>query len=452
MFSKYKKQFLWTIVLLVTAIIAYFLFRNAIIQPDGDDLWFRTETANMRITDYLAMRYRTWTGRMPIEFMLVSFLKRSIIYWHILGVISIMTMGFGVSQIFKYFFQPKKNLYASLFFYIVGLTLPLATWFFSDSGCVKPVYIPEYTCSVTGTGLYWYSGFFNYFLPFSLLFLMIGLLLNLIESEHQNWKIGLLIIGVGFYATAAEQVAILWTLFSFFSLFLYIIKFSGKQRRVVTIKQLIRTPIFYCYILTGIFILLFLTAPGNRVRLEQEIARLLPVFSQFTLFDKLQLGLGYGLEVLSKHMLFMFICMFICSAIIFIIKKERINLITSIIGIVITGLTLFFYFNNKEYSLIKIVSTDNKVILDWYISVLLLIIVLLLLLVYVCVAVFQKKKQKYLVLFFFFTAICNSIFIGLSPTIYGSGIRTQYLSILIYTLIFLFLLLETGYQFVKNIR
>lgn len=449
-----KRFYLWSSAILIIFSIAFLCFHSAVIQPTGDDIWFRDMTANINLIDYLEMRYLSWTGRLPIELLLTGMLRLPLLYWHLLGAFSITLMGWALSRVLIYIFDNQMKTDA-IFMFIIAATVPLIVWIFSDVITKTPVYVANYQTSATSVALYWYSGYFNYFLPFSLCFTMIALFLEMRKKKRYSGLFTAGIILLSIYTTASEQAMLLWAYFCFCMLSVDIYTWFLQEK--MSIKQILQKKSVklesFIYLLTGVFSLFYITAPGNQVRVAKEIQTWMPEFSYLSIIEKLQLGLGYGFEMLIRHMLGLFFVLFFLSMVIFWKRKKKHFVLLSLLGQSVTSLLffcyLFIYFRDKEWQLLK-VSFDSKTDFHWSFLGSLFIVFLLILLFLVAWHIFANQKQKLFLMLCLSFGLVNSALMGFSPTVYGSGIRTQYISFLCYGFVFMIVLLEAFYLFKKR--
>lgn len=436
-----RKLLVFTLIFLVSYLIAYFVFKGADIQTSGDDQWFRNVAHTMGIRNFLEIRYHTWSGRLPVEAAMILFLRLPIEFWHVLGALSIVLMGWATSRICDNVLQ-KSGSFNNIIIYFISFLLPFFVWISSDSRFTS-LYSYDLLNGATNAAVFWYSGYFNYFLPLVLTFTMIALFLDMERrnKQQQLWYVIPIVIA-GFYATSVEQTAFLWAAFCFMMFTkavwkFYILKKEGKSPSFFNV--LVKQPQNVIYILTGIFTLFFLTVPGNRVRLELEITKWLPEFSNFTVFEKIQLGIGFGFEKIGHHMSLLILGLFLIFIILMVLHQKKYGLLLALSGFLFSVI-LFSISQSSNWSLFHLTITTNGVEMHWSIKNLLLVIIVLVHIALFILCYFDKGKMY--TIFFFCLSIVSSIVIGFSPTVYGSGIRTQYLSFVLLGVVFVIALID----------
>lgn len=445
-----RKKILWTLLIIISFLGALVIFNFARLQNNGDDVWFLANS-NSPLLDYLQMRYYTWSGRLPAETLIVVMLRLPIIYWKLLGTFCLVIMGVAVSRIVHSFYYKEKHL-SSPILYGMMFFLPFFVWLFSDLKC-KSFFAPDFTCSVTSTGLFWYTGFFVYFLPFTCVFLMIALFLEM-QKSRKKWVYAIFIIILGVYATCIEQSALFWLVFCSFQFFEYCFQFFRNKGKHFGqfISSFIKTPEFIIYIVTGTFTLFYLLAPGNKNRLALETANWMPEFSSFSIGEKLQIGFGYSLEMITSHLLVLFLLIFICCICIFQFTQDKKGMVISSIGAFLSLIlsAVFFLGRTQQKSYVFLLNSSEKgANIQWNYITLCTVSIIFVLFIAVILRAFEERRQKKDVMMLLIVSWLSSSAIGFSPTIYASGARTQYLSFMLYTLLFLILLVRL-YLIVKS--
>lgn len=430
-FKKNKKA-LWILVFAVVGAITFFLVSSGELQL-GDDMWFKHQIETRNLFEFLSHRYYNWTGRLPAETLLTSMIQLPLIYWHLLITISVLLMGWSVSEIYRHYLGNEKNIYLKIVTFLLSVSIPFLVWAYSDSWCLNPPYKRELSCSVTGSGIYWYTGFFNYFLPISLVFAMIFLFLKMQKSEKKlNYSI--LIVVFGIYALCIEQVVVFWALFCIMNFVTYF-RERWNENKAEIIKNFFKTAEAWIYIITALISLFFITAPGNKNRFSIEIGEWFPEFSKLSLLQKLQLGIGASFEHFALHMEWLILTIFILSLVVAFILKNKLAVLFSGFGLLASAYLIYKtrVQTDKPFKIITVI-IDNGISLHWSKKNALVIFIIMLCLFLITFLVFEKKARKFL-LFTLTTAVISGIVIGFSPTVYGSGIRTQYLSYILYTFV-----------------
>ena len=87
--------------------------------------------------------------------------------------------------------------------------------------------------------------------------------------------------------------------------------------------------------------ILLITSPANANRGEKEIARWLPQYVDFTMFDKLFITTQWLLHFVANSLRYIFIFLWGCLGITFLKRKQKALFIICIIFIIISILPLF---------------------------------------------------------------------------------------------------------------
>lgn len=439
-----KKELLFSYV--IAFIIAFFFFRKTTMSS-SDDLWFKMATEHTPIHQFIVNRYFTWTGRLTVEALLTTFLKLPSVCWFLFGSVSFVVFSISVAYIIRYFYQGINTLFRRVVIYWISFCIPFFIWLVSDFRCRTLPYVENVTCSVTSAGVYWYTGYFNYFLPITLTLLMISLFLAMQKSQRK-WNYALLIIVCSLYVSSSEQSAMLWALFCFFSFVEVLWRIEWKESKYKIVKECCKMPEFIVYFVSAILTVFFITAPGNRERVQIETKNVLPIFSELSVSDKLQRGIGYGFATLVERFVIVIILIFIIASIIQFIRKRYSYLSLSVLGVA-TSIWLFYCttFLPKWY-LIKTEATGKGV--EWSILNLVVVILTLAALVTIIVITFEEKYKKKFTVLLLVSALLSIILIGLSPTMLTSGIRTQYLSFILLTILLIFFICEMSRTVKEN--
>lgn len=422
----------------ITFIIAFFFFQKVTIHS-SDDLWFKVATEHTPIHQFIMNRYFTWTGRLTVEALLTSFLKLPPVCWFLFGSASFVTFSISVSYIVRYFYVGINTWSKRIAIYWISFFIPFLIWLVSDFRCGTLPYVENVTCSVTNAGIYWYTGYFNYFLPITITLLMISLFLAMQKSQRK-WNYALVIIACSIYVSSSEQSAMFWALFCLFTFVEVIRKIEWKDSKYKIVKSCCKMPEFIVYFFSAIFTLFFITAPGNRERVQIEAKNVMPVFSELSFLDKIQRGIGYGFATLVERFVIVIILIFIIASIIQFMRKRYFYLSLSVLGVSTSIWLLYCTAFLPKWYLIKTEATGKGV--EWSILNLVAVILTLTTLVAIIVITFEEKCKKWFAVLLLTSALLSVILIGLSPTILTSGVRTQYLSFILLTILLIFFIYE----------
>lgn len=443
MHSNKKKVILWLFSVGALATLVFIIVSSGVIREDGDDLMFKMKSTGISSFEFLKMRYETWTGRIPTEFTLISFLKLPIFYWHLLVTVIISLFAWSVSSIFVKLFNQNKYSYLHLIYYFISICIPGIVWMFSDTVCLAHPKDLDLACSVTSSGMFWYSGFFTYFFPITILLVVVALFLKLDEFKgYSKIIMTSLTIILSIFVTSIEQTAIFFALFCIVNSMHYFIKHQFTRQ---SLKSYIISSNFVVYAFACIQSIVFLFAPGNKARLAQEIIDWLPAYRDYTIIDKLVVGTKTMYAYFIIHMLWLTIFLF-CALLLyaFLRKKAKCTSI-SLLGIVLT-IFLVLIVNDKKITAIHYLYDSNivpAVNTIWSIPEVLLFVVIMGLLLYLLFCLL-KGYQRIFIIFMFCNVFITTILLGFSPTVYASGVRTQYFAYILFTIIFIFILLSSA--------
>lgn len=251
MLRKIKGNYVFTFSALV---FVFMLYKHCTVQLGvADDVWFLNIAQNKNLIVYLVERYHGWTSRLIIEAIMLVLLRLPSVVWMILDSLMFVLSFYSMIKILN----GQKSLRINLVLFALFITFPFS--FFGSAG--------------------WYATTLNYAWP-----LGFGLYaLSYIEPLLNGGKMGsikkiFLIISL-VIATNQEQMCALILGFYFLSVCYYYYKY--KRINVSLISVLL---------FSTIILLFHATCPGNANRSVQEIATFYPSYENFTIIDKLVLG------------------------------------------------------------------------------------------------------------------------------------------------------------------
>lgn len=222
-------------------------------QHFADDIYFSTALDQRSIWDYLAFRYSRWTGRIPLEFMLVSVVNR-VWLWKLLNIAMFMLLAFSLARLGM---ETKR---------MTGVGVALAA-------CLVLLVTPD----VLWWSAWWLTGSINYLWPAALGAFALSIFLR--PSPAGPLQISLALVGASF-AAYSEQVAIV------------LLALGGAA---LAWRWMHRTAAVWHYVFVLAIALnaaLGLTAPGNANRFAAEHVTWFPDFAAIAFADKLNVGLG----------------------------------------------------------------------------------------------------------------------------------------------------------------
>ncbi len=246
---------------------------------------------------------------------------------------------------------------------------------------------------------------YNYFVPIAV---YTYALVNIFEVYNNEEKLKPLTVIAIMLSCCIEQIsAFSFGLLLILNLF-YLLKTKKISYGLLTV------------LITTILMLLFiLLSPGNEIRKELELTRFDPHYINYTLKDKLKIGLFY----LNHYHLFTKILVSITLVLLAVSIKDK-----NYISIILNVFLLLILINDVEVIMDKVVKVqieliyfDNdmnlvrKIILENMFIIGLLSLSIL----------FSVKNHKLIILVSVIGAILTKVMLGFSPTYIASGVRTM---------------------------
>lgn len=237
------------VVAAITALHVLVLHR----QDFADDLYFSTALDQRPMLEFLAFRYSRWTGRIPIEFMLVAVVNH-VWLWKLLNIAMFMLLAFSLARLGV---EEKR---------VTGSGIALAA-------CLVLLVTPD----VLWWSAWWLTGSINYLWPVALGAFALSVYLQ--PATATQWQIPAALVG-GSIAVYSEQVAIV------------LLAIGGLMLAWRWINGTATVWHFLFVLATALNAAIGLTAPGNANRFAAEHATWFPDFAVIGFADKLNIGLG----------------------------------------------------------------------------------------------------------------------------------------------------------------
>jgi len=346
----------------------------------GDDVDFSKVDNNL--VDYLVDRYFTWSSRIIIELCVVFLSKINFLIWGIFNTIIYTLVGVMLSKLLV------KSNNREMNYFIAGMMLIYPFYHLATAGWVT-------TCTF-------------YLYPLFCLIYCFLIIKKIFEGKRILWYEYLFYAATLLYASSMEQVAVIMAmLFAF--LLVYNYRHIVGISLIVNIAQIINAVI----------------CPGNNLRVLEETHNL-PIFAEFTLFDKLNIDFCSTMINFLTSFDAVFL-MFISLLFLTIMFKYRnykprfIAIIPLLIWIILMPIRAL-----SKIGYIKSIPSETL-----WLSLALLIIFLLIL--YSVIRAFDKSEIR-AVLFILATGFISRMLMGFSPTVYASSYRTfiyMYFSLII---------------------
>lgn len=356
----------------------------------ADDVTFSHALDGISLHDYLLHRYKTWSGRIIIEWIMVSTITFHG-FWKIL-----IPFCFISSAYLMWAITLKSKID-----YKLGTPIVMAAALIINS-------------PVAGDAEWWVTGFYNYLLPMTCALFLANVLL----SPAAGMRKLLASLLLSFIATSSEQIAVFLVVVIPFIFLVGAEKRQGNRALAVA----------YVTVLIGAAITLL--SPGSASRFSVEAARYMPQITEMNILQKAIIGVDRLVENVS----FGRNIAFLVSSLIFIAyicKKgkgdalSKLCLIFSIVSFVICLTSLSFYMKDIDYityyGRFYNVDFGSLKIYGCYFFYLITLI---------CMAVGSIESddggRDYRAFLTLIGGMLVTIAIGLSPTAYASGERVLY--------------------------
>lgn len=374
----------------------------------GDDPWFLDMANQTNLIEYLVTRYNTWTSRLIIESLMLILLKLPSFVWIILDSLIFMLIYYSMIKIL----HAKNKSIVQLIVFCLLIFFPFGI--FGEAG--------------------WYATTINYAWP-----LACGLYaLSFINDFFHENKVScirccLLIICI-IFATNQEQMCAL--VFGFYFIFLVY--------QYITQKHINKLALFVL-LFSGTMILFHLTCPGNLNRKIVETNTYYEYYKNYDIKDKFVLGfLSTFSSIINRHEI---IVILFLSIVIFLgFRNSDIKVkISSIIPLSSYILAiLFLNFDsqgNISVMIDRFMGPMNEIPYD-----VLTLVYFLIILVETCLIFYVFYRCLNWDVFLYssiviLAAFASRFILGLSASIFVSGIRTfinLYMLLLLVDMILLF--------------
>lgn len=400
----------------------FLLFNLYMPTIRSDDLVYLDRVNNLGYIGASLEHYRTWSSRILIELFLMFFSKHFLL-WKILN--SFVMLG-TVLILCRYIFKKITIRDFLLVFSIYCL-------------------IPMTVMGETG----WRATTLNYQWPVTFALVAFYPFYQLINQQKINQTIYFISIPFLVYAANQEQVNICYfVLTSILSIYLY----SNKN---YSLKLLPFT------IISFVELVFSLTAPGNSVRSIQETARWFPEYKNFSMINKIDLGISSFGKPFFVDMNSLFFLFFLLVFILAYIKTN--NYYVKIISAVPFFTNLLIYIGNTMNQSFTNVSGNSRAMIwdsgaleklfsktgtnlslfypgTWLATIFILgLLACLIFALYIC---FDRAKISLLMIVILLMGVCSRVIMGCSPTIWASGMRTYYILYVVIAVLVLMLLKE----------
>lgn len=381
--------------------IITFFFRILVsvdLLPSDDDQYFLHALDGKSIFEFLHERYLTWSGRVPIEAVMVATIGIKIV-WKLLIPTSAIVLSWAICRLSSHDVEVNK--------------LHVCT--------VSLISICLIERSVFHDAALWVSGYYNYLLPISAASVSLVL--------FRKWTIPSLIAAVVLmsYSVSNEQISVLFFIFAAFLLTKSILE------RKLSIKEVL---FILIPVISSIF---WLSAPGNEVRFESEKNFFLE-FTQFNILDKISHGFAtYANHSLNGSNYLIFVLLLSIAYASWVdIKNGRKNgfipvlIITSIMSMafIINKISsIDMLFNNSTQNALTVESIGK---LDTYFKYFISMIIAITIIYFSLISGFFRCGLYCVV-----GGMAVVVMVGLSPAIYAERPRVFFVSDVLLSFVFM---------------
>lgn len=230
-------------------------------KPVADDSYFARMLSQYTLPEYLAHRYHTWTGRLPIEGLLVVLVHHTWL-WRLCNALMLALLVTAAGRLAR-----------------VGTTL-------SQAGAMTLAFalFLVITPQIQFESSWWLTGSLNYLWPVAL-----GLwsLLPLVEGGRYRWPQRLGFCLAASFAAYCDQFALVLVPLSLGLLIWGLWRRHGTRWDLVQAALLVANAGFA------------LSAPGNPERFFEEQGMRFPNFADLDALEKLRIGLGLIARAMS---------------------------------------------------------------------------------------------------------------------------------------------------------
>lgn len=367
--------------------ILYFYYISCSAVLYGDDLVYIHNLDGKSVLQWCKEFYCNWGGRVPLQLLDIMFLYHSIKLWRFFNTV-IMTVytvyTVKIAKLFNKDITDKSLFLLTTFQIILFIFMPQPT--FND-------------------GAIWITGSFNYLLPCAMLVMSLyPFIANIKEVKISKLGYILSYLSVSLCCYAEQTAAV----FICMALICLLIQFI--QKKCVS-KELVALLIFGFINCVVMFM-----APGNQVRYDAELICWYQTFDTYNMFDKIVVGLIHTMKVLMQNG-FIYIAFLLLFMGLMAYRKDKELMLSYLFLCFITFVNYHLVYN----------LTDEVVWQIYSVRTLLTIGMICFWILYSSWFLFYLLKMDMNLAIvsslLWLATFCAGIVMGMSPTIYASGLR-----------------------------
>lgn len=367
--------------------ILYFYYISCSAVLYGDDLVYIHNLDGKSVFQWCKEFYCNWGGRVPLQLLDIMFLYHSVKLWRFFNTVIMTVYTVYTVKIAKLF---NKDLTDKSLFLLTTFQMILF------------VFMPQPTFN---DGAIWITGSFNYLLPCAMLVMSLYPFIANIK-EVKISKLGYILSYLSvFLCCYAEQTA---AVFICMALICLLIQFIQKKCVSKGLVALLLFGFINC-------IVMFM-APGNQVRYDAELICWYQTFDTYNMFDKIVVGLIHTMKVLMQNG-FIYIAILLLFMGLMAYRKDKELMFSYLFLCFITFVNYHLVYN----------LTDEVVWQIYSVRILLTIGMICFWILYFSWFLFYLLKDDMNLAIvsslLWLATFCAGIVMGMSPTIYASGLR-----------------------------
>jgi hypothetical protein len=388
--------------------LIFFIAQCFIVLYPGDDTYFVDAVSKSKsLVDFVAVRYKIWSGRLAPEFAIGLFSLMNLWIWRMVNTIVATFFVYWMSRMVT---QTRKrengvgngvmNVFVCLSFFIVPVSV-------TTRGC----------SSFTASFFYLWSALACFLCAYPFLSTLYG---GKVTAKHF-----LVSFPAALFASYMQQTALFLIFFNFIAL-LYVYKRDHKFYLLLFVEN--------AFIVANFII--SISAPGNFVRYVAEKRNWYPTFDDLSLFQKLIQGISWTHLHLVRDAAVM---MLLISVFLFVILVKKSNKLFVRIAAFIPSL----YFIGSIFPANKLVSatTSHEYTYDMegmlgriffnpmgHAAPLLISGAVIAGVIILLIACITDKNDRFLCVILLLAGLASGYILGFSPTVFASGPRIFFLT------------------------
>lgn len=388
-----------TAIILLFSVLFAVIF--AFVKIAGDDIGCYY-VKNGTISDFWEKNmdmYNNWASRVLVNFVIFIFANHYPIYWAVCNGISMYVLLTAIRELFiKETHSKDKTMFMV---------------------CMVAIFPYEHLSSAG-----WIATMCTYFWPMAFGLMSLIPIKAIANGEKQKWWKLLFYLCCLIYGANNEQVMVV-LLCSYVVAFLWYLATNHKVHSTLLIFLMFS-------IASAIFIVI---CPGNANRKIVEIANWFPAFEHMNFLDKIELGyetVAYWL-VFGNNLFFEVICLVLMIMVFKKYQNKFVRLISTIPAMITIAFGAFKTIVINIFPQIEsltgeipywgLANAENRGGLGPFLEFFVISICLVLFLQNI-VLICETREQLLVSLTLVLSGVASRVVIGLSPTIYASGIRT----------------------------